>query len=430
LSDLTIPVDRNTVPRAAPEDRRVDLELREAVDELTIRLVATPFSTHDNGDTYQRAAFECLLTSALVLAKATYGSALGLSGEGAYRARLLKLIAVVQGSGGRGLVPVHDVLLNRKPDSRIHNVLMAGEIVHEPIADSVPACLPRSHPHIETYLILPVKVSQRSRALIFLANCDDTFNQRLVRRLLALVEAFERIHLERGNDTVIVPSNDHHKVSRHLVALMSASMNGIMTVDESGNVTAINPASEGLLRLTTRGVLGMDARQFLGRKIVDDALVKPDPESARFQQLAPQKLEAVDCTRSDGSRAVLDVVHYSTELENRRFTTFLLNDASGVAESASESHEALLRYQTLTNLAPVGILHLNVDWTCVYANDMWSQLSELSSQETLNDGWIVGQSQGYCNRQRAWRFQRLSGGHHGYHREASVERKDGAFGAI
>ena len=57
-------------------------------------------------------------------------------------------------------------------------------------------------------------------------------------------------------------------------------------------------------------------------------------------------------------------------------------------EGAQDMQEALARLQALTRLAPVGIVQLSTDWTCLYANDRWCALSGLTALETLGTGWI------------------------------------------
>ena len=53
-----------------------------------------------------------------------------------------------------------------------------------------------------------------------------------------------------------------------------------------------------------------------------------------------------------------------------------------------DMQEALARLQALTRLAPVGIVQLSTDWTCLYANDRWCALSGLTLLETLGTGWV------------------------------------------
>ncbi len=47
-----------------------------------------------------------------------------------------------------------------------------------------------------------------------------------------------------------------------------------------------------------------------------------------------------------------------------------------------------LKYQTLTNTSPVGIFHTRSDGYTTFVNPKWSEISGLSMNEALGDGWI------------------------------------------
>ena len=45
-------------------------------------------------------------------------------------------------------------------------------------------------------------------------------------------------------------------------------------------------------------------------------------------------------------------------------------------------------YQTLAQVAPVGIFHTNAKGQCLSVNDRWCEIARITSQEALGDGWI------------------------------------------
>lgn len=48
---------------------------------------------------------------------------------------------------------------------------------------------------------------------------------------------------------------------------------------------------------------------------------------------------------------------------------------------------SLQRFQALTSLIPLGILQLDTEFKCVYANDTWSKITSLTMTTSLADGW-------------------------------------------
>jgi len=57
-------------------------------------------------------------------------------------------------------------------------------------------------------------------------------------------------------------------------------------------------------------------------------------------------------------------------------------------EHPEEQIKAVSRFQTLTRLAPVGIVELDAQWQCLYANDKWCELSHFGIDESLKNGWV------------------------------------------
>ncbi|WP_082994766.1 PAS domain-containing sensor histidine kinase [Aquimarina megaterium] len=57
-----------------------------------------------------------------------------------------------------------------------------------------------------------------------------------------------------------------------------------------------------------------------------------------------------------------------------------------VAEKAAQFTKG--RYQTLTNLIPVGVFMTQSDGKTIFVNPKWCSISGLSQEEALNDGWL------------------------------------------
>lgn len=94
--------------------------------------------------------------------------------------------------------------------------------------------------------------------------------------------------------------------------------------------------------------------------------------SVRGNAAPPESASLKLCSFHSGSCAAVE-------------TTFVL-EANGTDHMSSVDH-AHFRFQTLTALAPVGILELDAHWACQYANDRWCELSQLTMAETEGDGW-------------------------------------------
>ncbi len=165
----------------------------------------------------------------------------------------------------------------------------------------------------------------------------------------------------------------------------------IIRTNHKGCITKLNSASETLL--------GVAASDWLGRPIdwliesIGSRLCTPEGATAMC-------LEAVgwasgvegyqlQARHACGEQLKLKLCTYFTGSADYPSTTFILGLPNEQQRgNPADVETALSRFKTLTRLAPVGILELDNHWRCLYANDKWCELSRLSMDEALGDGWI------------------------------------------
>ncbi len=58
------------------------------------------------------------------------------------------------------------------------------------------------------------------------------------------------------------------------------------------------------------------------------------------------------------------------------------------SEDALKESES--RFRALAAFAPIGIVQTDIEGQCVYTNERWQQISGMSLEESLNDGWVRG----------------------------------------
>lgn len=65
----------------------------------------------------------------------------------------------------------------------------------------------------------------------------------------------------------------------------------------------------------------------------------------------------------------------------------LLDFAIMINDNKRNELHSTQRFQALTSLIPLGILQLDANFHCAYANDTWSKISSLTLTTSLDDGW-------------------------------------------
>lgn len=369
-------------------DRRADHEVRQAVDNIQSRFLERVGDRVARGLSMRELGEE-LIIEALNFTDASYGCVLRVEAE-----RTLTLDAVVTAETGGNLLRQHDTLLNRQSDQLILDVINSLKAsFSNDAAGMLTANLPSCHPRIRSFALLPLHEEGQVRALLFIANAQLRFDLVLVNRLQSMLDAFIRVHINsivnRGINNVIA---DIGQTSRQLVTLLDASYNGVLTIDEHSNVTAFNPACEKIFGVETHRALGTALNVFMP----DDLLQIIQDKAASYNDRLivrddrPYFLSDKHALKADGQEFAVELAVFHTRLNEHVYTTLIVNDISDRIHSARELQNTVVQYKTLTKLAPVGIVKLNQEWTCDYANDMWCKLSGRSLDSNISDGWIEG----------------------------------------
>ncbi len=371
---------------ATSTERRADHEVRQAVDNIQSRFLERVGDRVARGLSLRELGEE-LIIEALRLTDSHYGCVLRIESED-----LVTLDAVACLEPGGAISRQHDTLLNRQPDSLLLEVVNSMKATFSNDAASMlTANLPSCHPRIRSFALLPVRENSAVQALLFVANAEQRFDLVLVNRLQSMLDAFIRVHINsivnRGINNVIA---DIGQTSRQLITLLDASFNGIMTIDQHAKVTAFNPACEKMFGVETNRALGSSVSIFMPQNVLETLQEKAATyhNTLRVHDARPFRINNVNALKADGQRFAVELAVFHTRSKEQVFTTLVISDISDRIQSARDLQNTVVQYKTLTKLAPVGIVKLNEEWTCDYANDMWCQLSGQSLEQNVGSGWI------------------------------------------
>lgn len=344
----------------------------------------------------ERAQFELLLEKSVELCGSNYAFVLSPSGTGAYSEQFVKLNAAVERSESDSVQPCYDTLNNRRPDPIILSVMRLGRgIKGKPTDIGLPVCLPDSHPPIKYFMLVPIKSGITRTSVMFVANPDETRQGTRAEETLNLLIELGQIFSERQNDILEHNAQDlagatENDGARHYVRLMSASLNAVVIVNMQGHITAFNPAAEKLFGRSSASSLGIEFDRFLPPEFLMPMLKRAstfDADGSVVNAVAATE-KSITATSESGHTLQLQVCSYFTRLDSHVYTTFVFNHELEKQINLPDTASMHQQFRALTNLAPVGIVQLGVDWTCEYANEMWCQLSGLSLDESMHEGWV------------------------------------------
>ena len=68
--------------------------------------------------------------------------------------------------------------------------------------------------------------------------------------------------------------------------------------------------------------------------------------------------------------------------------TAIIRDTTTTKKAERELRESEKRYETLARVSPVGIFYTDPSGYTTYVNPTWCQISGLSAEEGLGEGWL------------------------------------------
>ena len=227
---------------------------------------------------------------------------------------------------------------------------------------------------------------------------------------------------DRHQDAALIASQ------ARLAGIVDIADDAIITVDEQQRITLFNKGAEKIFGYTATEVLGQsldlllpqnarkshqhhvkefghsgdqsrkmgDRRAIFGRR--RDGSEFPAEASISQLVLGEEKIFTVilrDISdRIDNETALRQAYEQlETRIEERTAELAYANVTLQAEIAERQQTEATLRssqhrYQTLANVAPVGIFHTNADGKCLYVNDRWCEITGMTPDEALGDGWV------------------------------------------
>ncbi len=164
----------------------------------------------------------------------------------------------------------------------------------------------------------------------------------------------------------------------------------VVRIDSNGFIVGLSAECEQLFEVHAADILGSPATWLL-EACSERFLV---PNEAQMLCLAAASWAVgvqghrLPARSSTGESLQLSINSFFSGAPDNYELAIVLEDLGAQSANIAQSAQNATRFQTLTRLAPVGILELDANWSCKYANDKWCELSRLGIEESLGDGWV------------------------------------------
>lgn len=277
------------------------------------------------------------------------------------------------------------------------SVLTTTVFYNDPIPKGTRS-LVREDVNIKSIMIIPILLHNKLRAVCVLAKPKNLYDANMLIKLKPILGAvictMQSVESVKGNFSGLdekIADNDY------LSKLISSSPIGVIVVSHDQTILMSNPAAQDIFDPNSVDICKDEKCSLAGTNIR-----KLFPNFEGFFQWsnqkdkmgldddthAPKVWEHQLAYRVDGTPCLLNLSLFRHTHAGQRFTTLQVQDITNTQEQAEEYKRTSQQLNALTQLAPVGIIHVDVNWNCVFANEKWSEFSGLSAEQSANHNWI------------------------------------------
>ncbi len=217
-----------------------------------------------------RAAFELLLSGLLELT----GSEYGFIGEVLYTeedAPYLRTYAITNIAWDETTRTFYEE--HAPGGMEFHNLdtlfgaaMKTGEpvIANDPANDHRSGGIPQGHPPLNAFMGLPLYAGDRMVGMAGIANRAEGYNEELVQALIPFSSTCASLIAEYHAEQQRIVAEERVKLSEErLRAVLDNALESIVTIDQSGIIESVNPATEKIFGYTPAETIGQNVKMLM-----------------------------------------------------------------------------------------------------------------------------------------------------------------------
>ena len=178
-------------------------------------------------------------------------------------------------------------------------------------------------------------------------------------------------------------------------ALLEASLDAMLVVNQQGAIVAANRQAEKLLAISRNQLIGKKVESLIPARLRDNNRQHLEIFFANPETDGTQVLE-IFALRGDGGELPANISLSHLTIGPEPFAILAIRDASppsqveGLKTSQAVLRESEERFRMAADTAPVLIWESDKDKLCTYFNKPWLNFTGRSLEEELGNGWTKG----------------------------------------
>ncbi|MDH5180572.1 MAG: PAS domain S-box protein [Gammaproteobacteria bacterium] len=383
-----------------------------------------------------RLAFDDLLTGLLTLTDSEYGfiGEVLRTSEGAPYLKTYAITNIAWDDATRKFytekAPVGMEFFNL--DSLFGEVMKTGEtvIANDPATDPRRTGIPEGHPPLNAFMGIPIYRGNLLIGMAGIANRPDGYSPELAQELLPfihtcanLISAYRYALDAESKAKLLLNSENRHR------AVFETVIDGIITIDEQGIVTGINPAAEKIFGYKATEVIGRNVKMLMPAHYAE----KHDGYLSNYAKTGQAHIigkgRQVEGLRKNGSRFPLELAVSEMQVNDERMYTGVVRDISENLEAALTIQSSVTRLQAVLDNVVDGIITIDKKGIIDHFNPAAEKIFGYTLSEVIGRNVSILMPEPYTSQHDQYLENYLTTGDAhiiGIGREVIGKRKDGA----
>ena len=183
-----------------------------------------------------------------------------------------------------------------------------------------------------------------------------------------------------------------HEIWHELEVLRSSVDCAIIGLDINHRISSVNLFGETILRVKAGELCGTSIVDIIPARTFSDLLANLATRDGVDSELAESPAQVfrqeIKLRRTDGSTFLANLALYQPLAGGESVLRLVIRDIDEISAPVGEETNAFRRFRAISDLAPVGIFQTNLQWSCTYINERWSEITGLSWREAMGMGWV------------------------------------------